>query len=94
MQTALKFSMMNKLLKLKEYKLIKNHISSSKLPMNLKKKFSIKDLNKILSFMSVDKKNQSKKINLILLKKIGSPIIDKEFGINKLRIFLKNELSH
>ena len=94
MQTALKFSMMNKLLKLKEYKLIKNHIINSNLPMNLKKNFSIKDLNKILSFMSVDKKNQSKKINLILLKKIGSPIINKEFGINKLRIFLKNELSH
>ena len=94
MQTALKFSMMDKLLKLKEYKLIKNHISSSKLPMNLKNKFSIKDLNKILSFMSVDKKNQSKKVNLILLKKIGSPIINREFGINKLRIFLKNELSH
>ena len=94
MQTALKFSMLNKLLKLKEYELIINHISSSNLPMNLKKKFSIKDLNKILSFMSVDKKNQSKKVNLILLKKIGSPIIDKEFGINRLRIFLKNELSH
>ena len=62
--------------------------------MNLKEKFSIKDLNKILSFMSIDKKNQSKKVNLILLKKIGSPIINKEFGINKLRIFLKNELSH
>ena len=93
MQTALKFSMLNKLLKLKEYELIINHISSSNLPMNLKKNFSIKDLNKILSFMSVDKKNQSKKVNLILLKKIGSPIIDKEFGINRLRIFLKNELS-
>ena len=94
MQTALKFSMLNNLLKLKEYELIKNHINNSNLPMNLKKNFSIKDLNKILSFMSVDKKNQSKKINLILLKKIGSPIIHKEFGINKLRIFLKNELSH
>ena len=62
--------------------------------MNLEKKFSIKDLNKILSFMTVDKKNQSKKINLILLKKIGSPIINKEFGENKLRIFLKKELSY
>ena len=44
--------------------------------------------------MSVDKKNQSKKVNLILLRKIGTPIIDKEFGMNKLRIFLKKELSH
>ena len=94
MQTALKFSMMNNLLKPKEYKLIKNHIINSNLPMNLKKNFTIKDLNKILTFMSVDKKNQSKKVNLILLRKIGSPIIDKEFGMNKLRIFLKKELSH
>ncbi len=94
MQTALKFSVMNKLLKLKEYKLIKNHINNSRLPMNLKKRFSKKDLNKILSFMLVDKKNQSQKVNLILLKKIGSPIIDKEFGVDKLRIFLKKELSH
>ena len=39
MQTALKFSMLNKLLKLKEYELIINHISSSSLPMNLKKNF-------------------------------------------------------
>ena len=28
------------------------------------------------------------------LKKIGSPIINKEFGENKLRIFLKKELSY
>ena len=94
MQTALKFSVTNKLLKLKEYELIRNHIKNSKLPMNLKEKFSIKDLNKILSFMSIDKKNQSEKVNLILLKKIGSPIINKEYKINKLKIFLKNELSY
>ena len=44
--------------------------------------------------MSIDKKNQSEKVNLILLKKIGSPIINKEYKINKLKIFLKNELSY
>ena len=41
-----------------------------------------------------DKKNKSKKINLILLKKIGSPIIDKEYNANNLKVFLKKELSN
>ena len=38
---------------------------------DLKKFFSLKDLNRILSFISKDKKNDSNKINLILLKKRG-----------------------
>ena len=42
--------------------------------------------------MLKDKKNSSDKINLILLKKIGSPIIDKEFRKSNLSLFLKNEL--
>jgi 3-dehydroquinate synthase/shikimate kinase/3-dehydroquinate synthase len=42
--------------------------------------------------MLKDKKNSSDKINLILLKKIGSPIIDKKYKKNNLGIFLKNEL--
>ena len=53
-----------------------------------------KDINKILSFMSKDKKNNSQKINLILLKKIGSPIIDKKFNKNDLKFFLKKELKN
>ena len=40
----------------------------------------------------VGKKNNSDKINLILLKKIGLPIIDKVYKKNELRIFLKKEL--
>ena len=62
--------------------------------MNLKDYFSSKDYNRILSFMLNDKKNVSKKINLILLKKIGFPIIDKEFSQNILKVFLKKELSN
>ena len=42
--------------------------------------------------MANDKKNKSKKINLILLKKIGIPIIDKSFNKKKLHAFLKKEL--
>ena len=42
--------------------------------------------------MTKDKKNNSKKINLILLKKIGSPILNNTFNKNNLKSFLRNEL--
>ena len=42
--------------------------------------------------MLKDKKNSSEKINLILLKRIGLPIIDKKFKKDKLKSFLKEEL--
>jgi len=92
MKTALKFSLKNNLLKNNEYNSIINHISNSNLPSNLNKFFKINDLNKILSFMLKDKKNHSNKINLVLLKKIGSPIIKKEYSKNTLSLFLKSEL--
>ena len=44
--------------------------------------------------MLKDKKNKSMKINLILLKKIGSPLIDREFNNRDLKLFLKKELSN
>ena len=66
---------------------------NSKLPSNIKDYFSYKDLNKILKFMSKDKKNISKKVNLILLKKIGSAVIDGEYNNSKIKQFLKQELT-
>ena len=42
--------------------------------------------------MIKDKKNNTDKINLVLLKKIGLPVINKEFKKNTLSEFLKNEL--
>ena len=92
MRTALKLSLKNNLLKNKEYNSIINHIANSNLPSNLNKFFKITDLNKILSFMLKDKKNNSNKINLVLLKKIGYPIINKEYNKNTLNLFLKSEL--
>ena len=92
MKTALIFSLKNKLLKKNEYNSIINHISNSVLPSNVNKFFKVKDSNKILSFMLKDKKNKSKKINLVLLKKIGLPIIHKEYSRKQLSKFLNNEL--
>ena len=92
MKTALSFSLKNNLLKKKEYYSIINHFFKANLPLNINKFFKIKDLNKILSFMLKDKKNSTNKINLVLLKKIGSPVINGEYKKNTLLEFLKNEL--
>ena len=90
--TALKFSFENKFLNYKEYDLISKHIKVSGLPSNIKKYFSLKDLNRLVSFMIKDKKNYSKKINLILLKKIGNAKINNHYSIDKIKIFLKKQL--
>jgi 3-dehydroquinate synthase len=94
MQTALSFSLKNNLLKKNDYHSINDHITDSKLPSNIKKFFKTKDLKNIMSFMLKDKKNYSNKISLVLLKRIGSPIINKEYNKKNLRLFLKKELSN
>ena len=92
MLAASKFSNKINILSKNNLNIIKNHYINLKLPMNLKNKIKRRDVNKILLFMSRDKKNISKKINLILLKNIGKttkpneysfqPKIIKEFLIN------------
>ena len=94
MKTALNFSLKENILSKNEYNLIINHIDNSGLPFSIKKYFSIKDSNKILSFMIKDKKNYSEKINLVLLKKIGKPIFNKQYSKKKLFLFLKKILSN
>jgi len=89
---ALKFSLKTKLIKEKEYQKIIKHVLKMKLPSNIRIYFSSKNLNKIISFMIKDKKNNSKKINLILLKKVGSAIINNQYDVLNVKNFLKNEL--
>ena len=91
-QSALRFSLKNNLLNKNDYDSIINHILKANLPSEIKRFFRKKDSSKILSFMLKDKKNTSNKINLILLKKIGSPIINKEYKKQNLEAFIKNEL--
>ena len=91
-KTATKFSLLNKILNFTDYKLIENHLIKLNLPRNIDNFFSKKNLNQILSFMKKDKKNNTKKINLVLLKKIGSPIHKLQFNENKINLFLKKEL--
>jgi 3-dehydroquinate synthase len=91
-KTASKFSLSNNILSIKEFNLIENHLDKLNLPRNINKFFSIKNLNQILSFMKKDKKNNTNKINLVLLKKIGSPIYKRQFDEKTINLFLKKEL--
>jgi len=92
MQSALRFSLKNNLIQKSDYHSILNHISKANLPSKIQRYFKIRDLNRILSFMAKDKKNKSNDINLVLLKKIGQPIINREYKKNNLSNFLKGEL--
>ncbi len=85
---ASKFSFNNNLLSKKEFGLINDHLAQFK----LKKKISSINLKHIVSFIKKDKKNNSNKINLILLKKIGKPIFNLNFESKKIGSFLRKEL--
>ena len=93
-QTALNFSLSVNLLNKKDHNIITEHISNSKLPSRLNNFFKIKDINKIIHFMINDKKNNSEKINLVLLKRIGLTKINQKYNKKKLSLFLKKELNN
>ena len=90
--SAAKFSLSNKLLTKKKYLKIISHINDLNLPNNIKSFFGKKNISSILKFMKSDKKNNSNKINLILLKDIGKPIVSLYFKIDKIRNFFYKEL--
>ena len=92
MKSALSFSLEKKIINKKEFNFVSNHFNNSKFPFSIKDYFSLKDINKIISFMLRDKKNVSSKIKLILIKKVGGPIIEKEFSYKIIKQFLKKKL--
>ncbi len=92
MKTALSFSLSLKMLEKRDYNLILNHINNLNLSISVNKFFTKKNLNKILFFMTKDKKNKSQKINLVLLKKIGSPQINNEYSKERLKNFFNDYL--
>jgi len=94
MNSAINFSYMDKIINTKDFISIKKHLRNSKLPHDINKYFSSKNIDKILSFMLKDKKNNSEKVNLILLKKIGLPTINRYISKNYIKLFLKKELTN
>ena len=89
-----KFSFKNNILNKTDYNQIINHINNLKMPVNLNFYFKKKDINLIIKYMKSDKKNNSSKINLILIKKIGRIILDLKYNQIKIKKFLINELSY
>ena len=89
--SAAKFSNTFNFLNQYEYELIKSHLTKLGF-VNLNKFFKKKDLNKIIGFMISDKKNNTKKINLIILKKIGNVDILNQFNSNKVKRFINSQL--
>jgi len=71
MMMATKLSYLKKICQLRTLNEVKDIYDSNDLKYDIKKFFEKKDYEKIANYMSVDKKNNDKKINLILLKKIG-----------------------
>ena len=89
--SATKFSMRLKLLNKNDYERIISHLSKLNFH-DLKKFFKKKDIDRIVNFMILDKKNFSKNINIITLKKIGTVNINKQFNILKIKKFIKSDL--
>ncbi len=89
--SAAKLSKKLKILNNNDYQLIISHLSMLHFN-NLKKYFKIKDLNRIVDFMLSDKKNTTKKINFITLKKIGGVNINIHLSPLRVKQFIKSEL--
>ena len=90
--SSLKFSLENKLINLSDFNLILEHFKKTRLTYEVNKYFSKNDTKKIISFMQNDKKNNSEKINLVLLRKIGSLELKKKFNEKKIRLFINEKL--
>ena len=92
MKSAFEFSYDKKLITYKEFNSAIKHLNNSHFPISIKSYFTTKKINRIISFMMRDKKNNSKNIKLMLIKKIGGPIIEKEFSKVIIKLFLKKSL--
>ena len=62
--------------------------------MQSKLLFKKNNINQIISFMKSDKKNSSKKINLILFKNFGKIKTDSQITEISLKKFLNSQLSN
>ena len=87
-KNAINFSYHSKLLSKNKFKLINNHINKIKSVNNLEKLFKKKHINKIIKFMKSDKKNNSDKINLILIKDFGKIKTNFQITSKKLKTYL------
>ena len=90
-KNAIKYSNQIKLLSKKNYMLINNHLDNIPINKNINQIFKRKHINKILTFMKLDKKNKSNKVNLILIKNFGKIKNDYQTSYVNIKKFLYNE---
>ena len=83
MMMAAKFSYQKKICSLNTLNELKKIYHSNNLSYDIKKFFKKNEYKKIAGYMSSDKKNNDKKINLILLKKIGQTTRPNSYKISK-----------
>ena len=92
MKTAIKFSLNKKILKLKVYNEINDHINKINPKLKLNNYFQYKDINTLVRLMRNDKKNKNSKINLVLLRNISRPIISNSYNPSEIKTFFRKEL--
>ena len=91
---ASKFSFLKNYLSKKDFIKITKHIEKINKGLRLNKFFKTNDIKKVVNLMKNDKKNNSNKISLVLLKNLGRPIIDQQFDSKEIETFLRKELNN
>ena len=89
---AINYSKKLKIISKKNFDLINNHINQINLNKKFKKLFKKKDIDKIIKYMKSDKKNNSDKINLILVENFGNIKLNYNFSLYDIKKFLLSEL--
>ncbi len=91
-KSAAEFSYKNKMLSKEKLNIIINHINRIGMKIKINSFFKKKDTNMILNFMKSDKKNNSDRINLILIKNFGKIKIDFQANPLVLKRYIFNNL--
>ena len=92
MLCAAEFAFRNKILKSKDFNLIKEHYSLLNLPNKINDYFTKKDVKNIIQFMKSDKKKTDSKIKLILISKIGKTLKSRGLKDSILKNYLNTKL--
>ena len=86
MMMATKLSYLKRVCSLKTLEQLKKIYRSNNLKDNVKKIFKKSENNKIIEHMTNDKKNNDRKINLILLKRIGHTTMPNAYKISTMEL--------
>ena len=86
MMIAAKLSYIKKLCSLNTLNKLKQIYNFNNLKYDIRKHFKKNEYNKIIDYMRADKKNNDRKINLILLKKIGQTTQPNMYKISNIEL--------